>query len=161
MNHKEMTRYLKIITIVLGVLLLAFVIFYMPTSLFARLKLIGGPNVYLIIFFLAVELSIIPCLLALYQFWCICKRIESENSFCMENAQSLKKMSQLMLLDLFLFIGVGMLYFTLPLPTITEIFGVALLLIIPVCIILSIICAALSHLVQKASVLQEEHDYTV
>jgi len=108
-----------------------------------------------------IWLIAIPCLLALLRFFQICTRIGRDNSFCMHNAKALKEMSIYMLtvvimgsIGFVVFIISGLYYnfkFT----------GAAILIVIIIAVTLSVVCAALSHLVQKASVLQEEHDLTV
>ena len=120
----------------------------------------AGPGIYrgACIF---VWVTAIPCLMCLWRFWGICVRIGRDQSFSRENAVDLKKMSHYMLVDC-------MLYTVLLAGICVEkwyeyhvglIFGVLLILFL--CMAFVIICAALSHLVYKASEMQDDQDLTI
>lgn len=111
--------------------------------------------IYLSLFWL----SAIPCYAVLVLSWLIAMRIGKGLSFCVENAKHLKIISVLAEADTaFFFVGnIALLLFNISHP---SIFAFALL----VCFIgvaLTIVFAALSHLVLKASALQEQSDLTI
>jgi len=80
---------------------------------------------------------------------------------CIENAKALKEMSIYMLIVLIeCAVGLGALVITsyYQLYTFST---VAIFIAMVISVTLAVVCAALSHLVHKASMLQEEHDLTV
>lgn len=161
MKQKEMSVYLKIITVIVAILFLFFIIWFLPTSIIQTMIPAGIilQQAYFIIGY--IWLVSTPCLLALVKFYKICCRIGKDNSFCTENAKALKDMSFFMLTVVVLSsIGMAVLVFS-GLYYYFKFSGAAILIAIIIAVTLSVVCAALSHLVQKASALQEEHDLTV
>lgn len=84
-----------------------------------------------------------------------------EQVFCRENAEALKKMSHYTLVDsvlyaLFLAVFCILGWYSFG---IGYLFGIVLILFI--CITLTVLCAALSHLVYNASQMQEDQDLTI
>lgn len=160
MNQKEMSRYLKFITIGSGVLFLAFVGWFLPSIIGNLILKEAGSSAY---WFACgfVWITAVPCLLCLRKFWGICVRIGRDESFTRENASALKGMSHYMLVDCVLYTVLlaaacveGWYDYSIGL-----LFGIVLILFI--CIICMIVCAALSHLVYKASQLQDDQDLTI
>ncbi|MBR1742050.1 MAG: DUF2975 domain-containing protein [Lachnospiraceae bacterium] len=101
----------------------------------------------------------IPCYVALFFGWQIAESIGRDESFTNQNAQRLKKISYLAIGDAaFFFIG-NLVYLCMNMnhPGVV-IFS---LFVVFVGIVISVIAAALSHLVKKAAVLQEESDLTI
>ena len=102
----------------------------------------------------------VPCFVSLFFGWKIASNIGNDNSFSFDNAKNLKIISALAAGDsAFFFIGNWALVFMdMSHP------GVAIILaplVIFVGIAISIVCAALSHLVYKSAVLQNENDLTI
>ena len=101
----------------------------------------------------------IPCFIALYDGWRIASNIGNDHSFSRDNASYLKWISWLAAGDAaFFFVGnivLGLLNMSHP--------GVALvsLLVVFAGIAIAVAAAALSHLVLKAAILQEENDLTI
>ena len=161
MKQKEMASYLKIITILVAVLFLFFVGWFLPVSI-VEILIPNKISVKIVICIIGyIWVSSIPCLLALIQFWKICCRISKDQSFCIENAKALKEMSIYMLIVLIeCAVGLGALVITsyYQLYTFST---VAIFIAMVISVTLAVVCAALSHLVHKASMLQEEHDLTV
>lgn len=101
----------------------------------------------------------VPCFMALVLAWKVFTNIEKDNSFCMENAEYLKKFSYLAAWDsAVLFVGnavyllLGMNHPSLFLTCILVMFaGIAI----------AVASACLSHLIRKAALLQEESDLTI
>lgn len=98
MSQKEMARYLKMITVGIGILFLLFVLWFLPSSLRQILPEMMGRAFYIgsCIFILVTA---VPCLICLCMFWGVCVRIGQDRSFSRENAQALKRMSQWMMVD--------------------------------------------------------------
>lgn len=101
----------------------------------------------------------ILCYLALWEFWRICTRIGRDNSFCRENARSMKRIGILALLTLSLIIG-GFLF----LVCIHYMNGaLAMVIFFIVCIAggIGVVCLSLSVLIGNAAKLKEENDLTI
>lgn len=160
MSQKEMARYLKMITVGIGILFLLFVLWFLPSSLRQILPEMMGRAFYIgsCIFILVTA---VPCLICLCMFWGVCVRIGQDRSFSRENAQALKRMSQWMMVDTILYAGLLAACFLLGWYQRMGSMIFAVVLILFLCIALSVVCAVLSHLVYKASRIQEEQDLTI
>lgn len=158
MKQTEIAGYLKFITIGVTVLFLAFVAWFLPAMVGKSITEKGSVFWGICMFF---WVTAVPCFLSLWKFWGICVRIGKDQSFSRENAKALKQMSHYMLTDAVLYAIV----FSLTCicgwyeRNAWILFGIILILF--VCITLTILCAALSHLVYKASRMQEEQDLTI
>lgn len=158
MKQTEIAGYLKFITIGIAVLFLAFVAWFLP-SMVREAVAENGTVFWGVCSFLWI--TSVPCFLCLWKFWGICVRIGEDRSFSKENADALKRMSHYMLVD------TGLYAVVFSLTCICGwyekyswmLFGVILVLF--VCVALTILCAALSHLVYKASRMQEEQELTI
>ena len=160
MKQKEMAKYLKIITIGVGILLFLFVMWFLPMVLKEVLYELGGETGFWGICGL-IWITAIPCFLCLLHFWGICTRIGEDQSFTFENALALKRMSFLMLADTLIYAVVLVWFCIVGWVSKAAWLVFPILLAIFICVTLSVLCAALSHLVQKASVLQNEQDLTI
>ena len=104
-------------------------------------------------------LTAVPCYIFLFFGWKISKNIMDDNSFSQENAHYLKIMAYLALGDtVFFFIGNIVLFF-LSMNHPGMLLGSLIIDFLGISV--SVICAALSHLVQKAYELQAENDLTI
>lgn len=101
----------------------------------------------------------IPCYIVLILAWKIAGNIGMDRSFCIENAKLFQWISVLAITDAAVFFAGNIVYLFLNLnhPSIL-LFS---LLIVFVGVAVAIASAALSHLVLKASVLQEQSDWTI
>lgn len=101
----------------------------------------------------------IPCYVAMVFAWRIAGNIGADHSFTLENGRLLKWISMLAALDAVVLFVMNIIYLFLNMnhP------GVALLVLLVVFtgFAISVICGGLSHLVNKAAVLQEESDWTI
>ncbi len=160
MKQSEMAKYLKMVTIGVGLLLAVFVLRFLPFVLKETLISTAGNSVYrgICIF---IWVTSIPCFLSLWQFWKVCGRIGMDHSFSIENARGIKYMSHYMLADTAFFSGLLICFCIKRWYVNAEWILFLILLILFVCVVLSVLCAALSHLVYKASKLQEEQDLTI
>lgn len=160
MKQSEMSGYLKIVTLGVGVFLLAFVLWFLPLVLKDTLIETAGTNGYRGTCLL-VGVSAVPALLCLARFWGICGSIGQDRSFSPENALRLKRMSQYMLMDAALYAGFLIWFFAAGWYKKAAWLLFAVLLAVFISVALTVLCAALSHLVQKASVLEEEQELTI
>ena len=104
-------------------------------------------------------LTAIPCYIFLFFGWKISRNIMDDRSFSQENANYLKRMAYLALGDtVFFFIGNIVLFF-LSMNHPGMLLGSLIIDFLGISV--SVICAALSHLVQKAYELQAENDLTI
>lgn len=160
MRQTEMSGYLKVITVGVGVLLLVFVLWFLPMVLrdpFGRLVGAGGYRGTCIL----VGVSAVPAFLCLVRFWGICESIARDQSFSEENAWRLKRMSQYMLFDTVLYVGLLVWFFIAGWYLKVAWVFFPVLLAIFISLTLTVLCAVLSHLVQKASELQREQELTI
>lgn len=161
MKQAEMSRYLKMITLGIGVVFLICVAWFIPSVLREMVVENSGMTIFRVVVGL-IWITSVPCFLCLWKFWGVCVRIGKDESFSKENADALKSMSYYMLTDSILYViifavaCIGRWY--VPYGMIL-LFG--LLIILAVCISLTVLCASLSHLVYKASLLQDEQDLTI
>ena len=104
-------------------------------------------------------LTAVPCYIFLFFGWKIPKNIMDDNSFSQENAHYLKIMAYLALGDtVFFFIGNIVLFF-LSMNHPGMLLGSLVIDFLGVSV--SVGCAALSHLVQKAAEMKAENDLTI
>ena len=160
MKQTEMSGYLKMITAGVGVLLLVFIFWFLPLVLREPLLGAAGEGGYRGTCVL-IWISGVPAFLCLVRFWGICGNIRRDRSFCRENAERLKRMSQYMLADAVLYTGF-LLWFLMAgwyRGAAWLIFPVLLAVFISVT--LTVLCAALSHLVQRAAEIEEEQELTI
>ena len=159
MNQNKLSLYLKVILAVIGVCGLVVYFLILPTcgeSLHASFPEFSAWHWPWLIFLWCTAL---PCCAALILGWQIAGRIGQDRSFCMENARALRAIAYLAAGDAaFFFLGnVVFLLLNMNHP------GIVLLSLVPefagVCI--AIAAAALSHLVRKATALQEQSDLTI
>ncbi len=160
MSQKEMARYLKMITVGIGILFLLFVLWFLPSSLRQILPEMMGRAFYIgsCIFILVTA---VPCLICLCMFWGVCVRIEQDSSLFQREctgAEADEPMDDGGYDPVCRAAG-SMLFAGWYQPMGSMIFAVFLILFL--CIALSVICAVLSHLVYKASRIQEEQDLTI
>ena len=105
-------------------------------------------------------LCAVPCFVSLFFGWKIAENIGKDNSFSFDNAKQLKIISKLAAFDCaFFFIGNWVLLFLdMNHPGVVIIFAP---LVIFVGVAVSVVSAALSHLVYKSAVLREENELTI
>lgn len=156
----EMSGYLKAITIGVGVFLLCFIFWFLPLVLQKPLMEAAGENGYQGTCAL-IWISAVPAAMCLIRFWGICESIRQDRSFCEANAWRLKRMSQYMLLDTALYSGFLVWFFVSGWYAGIVWLVFPILLAVFISVSLTVLCAALSHLVRKASEMQTEQDLTI
>jgi hypothetical protein len=160
MKQKEMAVWLNVIAFIAGALGIVFLIVLLPVISrdFIPEEELKISNIR-IVFQVFIWITAIPCYLSLLKFINICRNIKQDNSFCIDNALSLKAISKLILADCCFYIVGGGLLFAAQLwhPFILLL----LILILFVGFALAILTMALSHLVLKACALKQENDLTI
>ncbi|WP_164918986.1 DUF2975 domain-containing protein [Caproiciproducens sp. NJN-50] len=106
-----------------------------------------------------VWITAVPFYFALWKSWQICREIAKDNSFCRENGKRLRDIGALAVSESLLYFAAAVILLILKLlhP------GVLLLIlfIIFAGTAAAVVCAALSHLVEKACDLKQENDLTI
>ena len=106
-----------------------------------------------------IWITALPFYIALWKLWLISCEISKDNSFCKENAHSLKLISKLALLECLLYLAA--IIFLLILNLLHPSILLMALFIMFVGISMAVASATLSHLVEKASDLKQENDLTI
>lgn len=159
MQQKEMARWLKLVTLLAGAAGVFAVWFLIPALLD---RLIPEDTCAAVLWLPLVGfcwLTALPCFACLWQFWGICTRIGQDRSFCAENAAALKRISQLLFVDCALYLIFGAAAAILRALTPGRVLLIVTILLVGVT--LTVLSAALSHLIWKASELQRDADLTI
>ena len=159
MEQKALSKWLKLVLLGLGICGLAVYFLIIPSygvSLRSEYPEFSNRFWPWLVF---LWISGIPCYAALVLGWRIAVNIGRDASFCMENARLLRSVSLLAALDAaYFFLGnLVLLFLNMSHP------GVVLLslLVVFAGAAVAVAAAALSHLVRKAALLQEENDLTI
>ena len=159
MEQKTLSKWLKLILLGMGICGLAVYLMVVPSfgdSLRSQYPEFAGRYWPWLIF---IWVSGIPCYAVLVLGWRIAANIGRDASFSMENARFLRSIAVLAALDAaYVFLGnLAMLFLDMSHP------GVVLLslLVVFAGAAVAVAAAALSHLVRKAALLQEENDLTI
>ena len=145
MKQKKLANWLKVMIVGVGICGVLFALFVLP--------MLGKTIMTLSI------LTGLPCYLALWLSWEIMSAIAKDESFTVKNAEYLKKISFLATADVVFLLAWNVILFALKMSNL-NIFLVCLLIDF-MGVVIAVIFAALSHLVGKAAVLQEQSDYTI
>ena len=159
MKQKYLAKWLKLITIVVGVI---GILIY-----FAAIPILGGDtfNVFPELDFvfwpwiILIWLTSIPFYIALVLFYMICNEIEKDNSFSEKNARLLKYVSLLAICDTVFFFTGNVVYTLLGINRLMII--LLSLFVVFVGIVIGVLTASLSHLVLNASELKKENELTI
>lgn len=163
MGQKELSVLLKAVVVVLAVFLTAVLVFVVPLLGATVVQYYENDPVSRIYFGYVVPaivaLSALPGFAALWLGWGIFTEIGRNNSFCDKNARRLKLISRLALGDTCVYVVLSVVVLALgpkhpSVPLIftgITLFGAAV----------TIACAALSHLTQKAADLKSDSDLTI
>jgi len=156
---KELAAWLKIISL-LSLFIILFLTFAVVPSVAkdmarssAKYAHLAKPFTYF------VWMSAIVPIIGVFISWSVFNELERDNSFCVKNAISLKRISQLALAEaIYYFIGIIFLLVRalLNLPVLITA-GV----IVTICLVITVCAAAISHLIMKAAILKDENDLTV
>lgn len=159
MEQKTLSKWISLVLI--GAALIGFVIFFVIVPVYGQSLLRSYPEYsnrfwpWLIFLWLFA----VPCYWAIIVGLRISSRIGQDQSFSMENADSLKLISYLAAGDtLFFMLGnVFLLFLNKSHPGVM----IASLFVSFIGFAIAIAAAALSHLVKKAAIMKEENDFTI
>lgn len=159
MTHDRFAKRLKLViigTTLIGILICIFLIPFMGNYMVERYPEYAYAKLPWMIF---IYISGIPCFMAMGISWKITTNIGLDNSFCMENAKLFNTFSKLAIVDTVFFLVVSVVFELVGLnhP------GILLFSFLIVFFGLAVyVCtSALSYLISKASVLQEDSDLTI
>ena len=159
MKQKQLSNWLKLILI--GIALCGLVVYALVVPIYGRILQTSYPELSNRFWpwLLFIWASGIPCYIVLYYAWRIATNIGNDQSFTKQNASLLKKISVLASLDaVFFLIGnVVLLFLNMSHPGVV----IASFVIVFAGVAVAVISAALSHLVNKAALLQEQSDWTI
>lgn len=160
MSQKSLSRWLKVIILLMAVCGLAIYAYVLPklimpaaTNLFVGLS--NGSKIWIYILWV----SAVPCYIVLVYGWLIAKNIGIDKSFTIMNSIYLKNIMLVTLIDCIYFFVANIIMLRLKMSTET-IFIISMLMIFAG-IVVAIAAACLSHLVLKAAKLQEQSDLTI
>ena len=159
MSQKEVSRWLKGITIAIGLMGVLFFFIVMPNM--AQSMADRYPEVSYLMWpgmIFGWGIGVI-CYAILYQFWKVCVEIGRDNSFSKENARSFVRISHLSIVASLVWFA-GMMVLAL-LRCIGVASGFLMTLIAFVFIVVAILAAALSHLIYKSYELKKEQELTI
>ena len=160
MNQSNLSKWLK--AVIIGTGIFGFIVFGLLIPLYGSSFASMNPEFSHCFWPWVVFLWLcaVPCFASLFFGWKIAKNIGADNSFSFENAKQLKTISILAAGDsAFFFLGNWALAFmNMSHPS-------ALIILTPlvvfVGIAITVVCAALSHLVYKSALMQTENDLTI
>ena len=159
MEQKNLARWLKWIIAGVGVCGLIGYLSVVPGYGQSLIRRFPEFSSWYMPWFIVILLTAVPIYIALYYAWKISDNIGKDNSFCYDNADSLRRIARLAIIDVAYFFcanlvmsflgmnhpGVLLLSFAV------DFAGVAA----------SVFFAALSHIILKAAKLKEENDLTI
>ena len=159
MEQKHLSNWLKLILV--GVGICGLVVYALAVSMYGLSLRAQYPEFSNRFWpwLLFIWVSGIPCFMVLYYGWKVSTNIGNDQSFTDQNASLLKTISVLAALDAaFFFVGnIVLLFLNMSHPGVL----IASFVIVFVGVAVSVAAAALSHLVKKAAVLQEQSDWTI
>lgn len=159
MKQSALALCLKICTVVIALIAAAVLYHILPTGVDVCLEEFPAYDWLALPSKLLIYLSSIPCAIALVAFYLICMEIGRDNSFCRANVKRLILIAACAICgvlfctaEVLLLLSAGLLHPSIALLSIAlSIFGMTV----------ASAAAILSHLVEKACILREEHDLTV
>lgn len=160
MKQKEVSTWLKVITIVFAIMIVFFFIFIWPL-VGNEVEEISSTNskffhYSFMVFGFVIEFA---CLAVLYFFWIVCTQIGKDNSFSRENASAFVNISKIaFFITVLWFVGFIVLAFYKSTNVAVCIF---LIFAIVVSVSISILAATLSHLILKAYEMKNESELTI
>ena len=158
MSQKQLAVLLKTIIVgltVCGVLVCVFLIPYFADSVLKNSHLSAWYWYWIAVVYIAIA----PWFIVLFLVWKIAVSIEQDQSFTKRNARLLKHISYISLSDSAFFLVIHIIFALLNMSH-PSIFFTGLLVSF-VGIAFTVVTAALSHLVSKASDIREENEYTI
>lgn len=160
MTQKNLSKWLKAVIIGTGIFGLIVFGWLIPAYGISLKTIYSEVSHYYWPWQIFLWLCSVPCFASLFFGWKIANNIGNDNSFSFDNAKQLKIISILAAGDsAFFFIG----NWSLALMDMSHPSMIIIItpLVVFVGIAITVVCAALSHLVYKSAVLQSENDLTI
>lgn len=159
MNQKQVSIWLKGITVAIAIMGLLFFFLVMPymahdiAESYPEAAYLFWPGMIY-----GWGIGVI-CYAILWQFWKVCVEIGLDNSFSKENATSFVNISRLaVIMAAVWFCGI---VFLAVVHCLGPAYLIFMILLIFVCVVLAVLAAALSHLIYKSYELKQEQDLTI
>ena len=162
MSQKSLARWIKGILLgfaAFGLIFCLCVIYFGVIPLFGRDIFFEDKGYMFTPWMIFLLITATPCYIFLVMGWKIAVNIENDRSFSVENATYLKKMAYLALGDTIFFAVGNIVFLFLNLSHPAMLLGSLVIDFLGVSV--SVGCAALSHLVQKATEIQTENELTI
>lgn len=165
MQQKTLVSWLKAMVVIFAVLLAGLLFFLMPAL--GRQAALQAPQAAFLFWPCLIFIWILgaPVFLVLAEAWKVCQRIAQGSPFCGENAKSFVAIGQYALMDCgILFLGnviLVILDVTMQLNVYHILLPVISMLLIFVGMAVAVAAATLSHLIYKASDINEENQLTI
>lgn len=159
MKQKELSNWLKLIIVFCGILGLLLCVYFGPEI--GREVLLNSEKMKVLYkpFIVFIWITGIPFYIALILGWQICLDISSNQAFTIKNADRLKKISVLAMIEGLIYI-VALVYLLVDQILSTNILTI-ILLILFFAVIISVFTSMLSHLVREASKIKTDNDLTI
>lgn len=159
MNQQNLSKWLKFITVLVTVMLTIILFLVIPAYGRDIVCMNTRYSDWYMPWLLFIWVLGIPCYAVLFIFWGVCNEIRKDNSFSMKNAKALAIISKLSMVDSILcFLGIVIFSMFQMMHISILVLGI---LVVIVGIAISVIAAALGHLVQNASKMKDENDLTI
>lgn len=158
MSQKSLANWLKIMIVGVGICAALVYALVFP-RLGQELEPFASDSSLKMLWLVLVGITAIPCYIALIFSWRIMTNIGNDVSFTMENAKFLHKISILGAADVLYVFLWNIILFALGKNPLVML--MVFLLIAFLGVVITIIFAALAHLVKKAAELQEQSDFTI
>lgn len=159
MKQSNLSAWLKTVAVIVG--MMGLVMFLLVFPVIGHDLALENPEIAYLYWpcIIYIWVMAFPCYIALWNFWKIAREIGLDNSFSHKNVKSLETIGKMSLIDtVLLFIGTAVIFVA------GALTPEMLIVTVFICILgvaLSVLCAALSHLVEKAASLKEENDLTI
>ena len=157
MNQENLSKILKIITIIIGTIGLVCYVYVMPV--FGKDLAKGDMSSWYLPWLIFILGTAIPVYIALVIFWRLCADIQKDLSFTTLNAARLKNISILAIADVVYFFIGNIVMIILKMHHMGAFLASLIVDVIGIAVALA--TASLSHLVTKASKLREESELTI
>lgn len=164
MDQKKLSRWLKLVAVVVGAALAVFFALLMPwlTLVLRHSSYIGytpPTAAHGIALLAAVDLTAMPCGGALLRFWRIADNIGRDRSFCRENVRHLLAISRYALVCVGWCLVVTAAFTVMGVIHLSFVAAALFLMLAGAAV--AVAAAALAHLTEKAARIKEENDLTV
>ncbi|MGX4670067.1 DUF2975 domain-containing protein [Cerasibacillus sp. JNUCC 74] len=159
MKQKELSNWLKVIIVICGILGLLFCVYFGPEIgkevllNSEKMKVLYNP------FIVFIWITGIPFYIALILGWKICLDISTNQAFSIKNANRLKQISVLAMIECFLYF-VALIYLFI-VKSISINMLIIILLILFFAFVISVLTSILSQLVREANKIKTDNDLTI